>query len=622
MEQKRAHSSKDPPIFQVDEEIFKKSEEHFRLFVEALPQIIWTARADGEVDYCNQIWYDFTGDTRPGMFQNEGWIKHIHPDDQSKILRLRQCAIQTGEPYEVELRLWSKWEKQYNWFLLHVLPAYNQQGNIIKWLGTCTNINTKKQAEEKLLFHASLAHSILDAVVVTNLEGHILSWNKAAEALYGWKEEEVKEKVLGALLRAHYPEGDRDAWMQKIIAHNYWQGETRQQRKDGTWLDIQTGISVLRDSKGNVTGLVEIMRDITTSKQIARELQEREQQLQAAIELTKFGVWKLYLKSSRIECSARSKAHFGYPADADLNLEMIIERILPADRDLNLKEALDYKEEYHGEYRVAWPDGSLHWIALSGQGQYSKSGKPFAVVGVTLDITERKLEEQRKDSFIGMASHELKTPLTALKGFTQLLARQLKRLELEDQIAILARMDGQIDTMTALVNELMDVSKIQAEKLEYTWKMVDIDRLVKKVITAVQQTNGQHTIVVHGTIGAKIRADQTRLEQVLANLLTNALKYSPQATQVEVSLATENDHVLIKVRDYGLGIPAEERESIFGRFYRADTAWSRAISGMGMGLYIAREIVEKHGGRIYVESTIGEGSTFYVELPFTRKELE
>jgi PAS domain S-box-containing protein len=360
------------------------------------------------------------------------------------------------------------------------------------------------------------------------------------------------------------------------------------------------------------------MRDITASTEIARELQEREQQLQAAIELAKLGVWKLYLKSSEIECSARSKAHFGYPADAAITLEMIIDRILPEDRDLNLKEALDYKEEYHGEYRVLWPDGSLHWIALSGQGQYSKSGKPFAVVGVTLDITERKLEEQRKDSFIGMAGHELKTPLTSLKGFVQLLARQLKRLELPNQIAILNRMDNQIDTMTALVNELMDVSQLQAEKLEYTWKMVDIDRLLKKVCAAVQQTSNHHTIVVHGSIGTRIRGDQARLEQVFTHLLTNAVKYSPQATRVDVTPGIQGDYALIQIRDYGIGIPAEERERVFGRFYRADTAWSRAISGMGMGLYIARSIVEKHGGTISVASKVGEGSTFSVELPLNR----
>jgi PAS domain S-box-containing protein len=311
MKQKRARNAKSPPVFQVDEATFNKSEEYFRIFVEALPQIVWTARPDGTVDYCNQIWYDFTGYTPAEISQAEGWLKCLHPEDQPAFLRVWQRAMQRGTPYEIEVRLWNKRKGCYIWFLLSALPIYNQQGNIIKWLGTCTNINARKQAEEKLLFHASLAQGILDAVAVVDLAGRVLSWNKAAEALYGWTEEEVKGKVLGTLVHAHYQEGNREAWLQKILALNYWRGEARQQRKDGTWLEVQSGISVLRDSTGKVIGLIEIMRDITASTEIARELQEREQQLQAAIELAKLGVWKLYLKSSemmpsRILCNGDS----------------------------------------------------------------------------------------------------------------------------------------------------------------------------------------------------------------------------------------------------------------------------------------------------------------------------
>lgn len=617
MKQEQARATKDQPTFQIVEETLQASEESFRLLAEALPQIVWTALPNGELDYYNHYWYDFTGYTRKETFQHESWANVIHPDDREKTLDTWYKAVQSKERYEIEYRFWDKDEGRYHWFLARALPAYDYQGNVIKWFGTCTDIDKSKQAEEKLLYHASLARNILDAIVVTSLESEILTWNSAAEALYGWKEEEARGKFFDQLLQTQYPRDDRQEWLKEVLTKGYWRGELRQQRRDGAWLDIQTGVSPFRDIDGKIVGLVGIIRDITESKQIERKLQEREQQLQAAIDLAKLGVWKLYLKNNRIECSVRSKAHFGYSADTCMTLGRVIKRIIPEDRDWNLREALEQRKEYHGEYRVKWPDGSLHWIAISGQGQYSKRGKPFAVVGVTLDITERKLEEQRKDTFIGIASHELKTPLTTIKGFTQLLYRQMKRLGMTDQVETLAKMDGQVNALTRLVNELMDVSKIQSGLLEYSWEEIDIDQLVKNVVEMVQQMSSRHIIQISGETGRKIVGDRSHLEQVLTNLLTNAIKYSPQAQQVEVSLGCERDTIFIKVRDYGIGIPAEELERIFGRFYRADTARSRAIGGLGMGLYIAQEIISKHGGKITVKSKEGEGSTFCVELPFS-----
>lgn len=617
MEQEQARDRKSQPGFHIEEETLQESEEAFCLLADGLPQIVWTSLPDGEVDFYNQFWYDFTGYTRQETFQHEWWVNILHPDDRERTLDAWHTAVRTGRPYEIEYRFWDKYERRYHWFLARALPAYNDQGMLLKWLGTCTDINKLKQAEEQLLYHASLARNILDAIVVTSLESEILTWNSTAEAIYGWTEKEARGKFFDQLLHTQYPNDNRNKWLSEVLAKGYWQGEFRQQRRDGNWVDIQTGVSPFRDIDGKIVGLVGIIRDITASKQVERELHEREQQLQAAIDLAKLGIWKLYLKTSQIECSARSKAHFGYPADTCMTLDMIIERIIPEDRDWNLRDALLQHKEYHGEYRVEWPDGSLHWIAISGQGQYSQRGRPFAVVGVTLDITERKLEEQRKDTFIGIASHELKTPLTTLKGFTQLLTRQMKRLDMTDQVATLAKMDGQINALTRLVNELMDVSKIQAGQLEYTWGEVDIDQLVRHVVEMIQQTSQQHIIRICGETQCKILGDRAHLEQVLTNLLTNAIKYSPQARQVDVSLECEQDALFIKVRDYGIGIPAQERGRIFGRFYRAGTARKHAIGGLGMGLYIAQEIINKHRGKIKVESKEGEGSTFCVELPFS-----
>jgi PAS domain S-box-containing protein len=361
-------------------------------------------------------------------------------------------------------------------------------------------------------------------------------------------------------------------------------------------------------------------------RQIARELQERDQQLQAAIEIAKLGVWKIMLETKQVDCSPRCKSHLGFAPDANIDYSMVSQRLFPKKPeklDQILLKSLEDKGMYEAEYQVKWLDGSIHWIVVSGQGQYAEDGQLLAVTGVTLDVTQRKEEEERKDTFIGIASHELKTPLTTVKGFTQLLKRQMHRLGMREQTTTLTRMEEQINALNKLVNELMDITRIQAGKLECIWEEVNIDELVRSIVEVQQQTSGQressqHTIKVSGEVQHTIIGDLALLERVFNNLITNAVKYSPKANAVDIWMGCVEESAVIKIRDYGIGIAQEELEHIFDRFYRASAAAkSRAIQGLGMGLWIAREIVKQHGGQITVESKQGEGSTFCVELPFS-----
>jgi signal transduction histidine kinase len=223
--------------------------------------------------------------------------------------------------------------------------------------------------------------------------------------------------------------------------------------------------------------------------------------------------------------------------------------------------------------------------------------------------------EQRKDIFMSMASHELKNPLTALKGFTQLLKRRVEKQDIQGSGDLLVRMEAQTTRLTKLIEDLLDVSKIQAGGLEYAEERIAIDALIQDIVETIQHTNTTHTIRMHGTSHIYVIGDSDRLGQVFINLMTNAIKYSPQATSVDVSIAAANDEVLVSVRDYGVGIPEEHLSKIFERFYRVHGAQEQAFPGLGMGLYISHEIVKRHGGKIWVESTEGKGSTFYVALP-------
>jgi signal transduction histidine kinase len=241
---------------------------------------------------------------------------------------------------------------------------------------------------------------------------------------------------------------------------------------------------------------------------------------------------------------------------------------------------------------------------------------PAQTICFVLDNSARKALEQRKDTFLSMASHELKTPLTSLKLQTQLLKKQLVRQDIHKAEVAISRMEGQLNTVTRLVEELFDLTNIQSGKLAYAWETVNLNELLQEIVEVLQQTQTTHTIVLPDlTYPILLLGDRDRLGQVFLNLLNNAIKYSPDADRVEIDISVSEEAVTISVRDYGMGIPQEQHEKIFERFYRAPGQQQVMVSGLGIGLYIVAEIVKHHKGTITVESEVGTGSTFQVTLP-------
>ncbi len=281
------------------------------------------------------------------------------------------------------------------------------------------------------------------------------------------------------------------------------------------------------------------------------------------------------------------------------------------------------------EVRLRNKAGVYRWHAISGLAQRNAGGKILLWISVWTDIDEQKRTEQaltvseknvrRRDDCISMASHELKTPLAVLKMQTQLLQKRLAKSGSHDVAAALVRIEMQIQKMERLNRDLLDVSKAQAGRLDYVEEMVDLDELLSEIAEAMHQLHPTHTIVIRGVAKTQLVGDRDRLEQVFTNLLSNAIKYSPTADSVELEIGSTAEALTVCVRDHGIGIPEEQRENIFERFYRAVDPRTNAFPGMGMGLYIVAEIVKDYGGTITVESERGKGSTFHVTLPLTRQ---
>lgn len=230
-------------------------------------------------------------------------------------------------------------------------------------------------------------------------------------------------------------------------------------------------------------------------------------------------------------------------------------------------------------------------------------------------MAERGVQEQCKDEFISMAGHELKTPLTSLLGYTELLQLKFARSGDQEALRTLSKMAMLIHRLTRLVEDLLDLSKIRAGNLTFAEETVDVDALVGDVVESLQLSGAQHRIDIEGSAQGAITGDRERLGQVVSNLLTNAMKYSPHAGRVLVRLARSPATLTVSVQDFGIGIPKAYQEKIFECFYRVPSERGRTYPGLGMGLFIAQQIVEHHGGKMRVESVEGQGSTFSFTLP-------
>ncbi len=287
---------------------------------------------------------------------------------------------------------------------------------------------------------------------------------------------------------------------------------------------------------------------------------------------------------------------------------------------------------------ICHPDGTtlpilVNAVALDAH-QFNVSPSPLAshpderaepaAIVVHQDVTALKEAEQLKDEFIGMVAHELRTPLAILKGFVQTLLTQTARGKGPALAAWQQKSLQGIDLATAhlidLAEDLLDVTRVQAGRLELQREPTDLVALARRVLARRQLTTERHTLTLVTTLPHLVLyVDPRRMEQVLANLIGNAIKYSPEGGAIEMTIRAEQEthEALLSVRDQGIGIPPHEQAQVFGRFARAGNAQAYGIRGTGLGLYLCRELVEQHGGRIWFESAEGQGSTFFVALSLT-----
>jgi len=259
-------------------------------------------------------------------------------------------------------------------------------------------------------------------------------------------------------------------------------------------------------------------------------------------------------------------------------------------------------------------DRRIFDVSLTISPIYDAAGDIVGLSKITRDITEKKQEERRKNDFIAMVSHELKTPLTSMRSYIQVLLGRAKNNDDSFGINALTRANVQSKKMTNMIQDFLDLARLENGRITLTMEVFELDELMKEAAADAQFLSTAHTIRTMGCEGIKVKADRDKIGQVLINLLSNAIKYSPKGGTIDISCTREAERVKVCIADEGVGISLSEQKKLFNRFYRVKNESIKTVSGFGIGLYLVSEILQYHNSKIEVESTEGKGSKFYFSL--------
>lgn len=436
-------------------------------------------------------------------------------------------------------------------------------------------------------------------------------WGRAASEVIGRPLfeviPEIYEQGVEDILREVYSTGKR-FFTKEFQLNLLIEGEMQERY-------VSFALEPIRALDGGVNALMLIATDITELVTARKRLEDSETRQKLAIDAGEMGTFDLNMITDRFIYTDRMPALFGLSSGERLGAEVFKERIYPDD-ELIRQKALDEAWQTGNlsyEVRILWPDNSVHWIKVKGKITFDENRYPLRMHGTVMDITERKMVEQQKDDFMGIVSHELKTPVTSMKGYIQMLEEDFMAQGNKEAAKHLGKVDSQIDKLSKLINDLLDVTKIESGKMEFDYEVFDFDQLVDEVVKSMQFVSMRHKLVRTGSCGKKVNGDRNRIEQVIINLISNATKYSPHASEVIIDTSCVDEFVTFSVTDFGAGISSADLRKIFDRFYRVNNIGYKS-SGLGLGLFISAEIIKRQGGRIWAESEPGKGSTFYFSL--------
>lgn len=541
-------------------------------------------------------------------------------------------------------------------------PMFNQDGLLTGAICTLMELTDQKNHDTKQAILASIIESSDDAIISKTLQGIITSWNIGAQKIFGYTEQEAVGKHIEMLIPLNRRAEEKEILSQLRKGNKVDHFETIRRRKDGEELHISLTVSPIKNNKGKIIGASKIARDITQQKKVEDALIYHSNQLEILnavgktisekLEVTEilhritdaiakiigadFGVCYYHTftncndsemvftqSSNSIEDLTQLTKANSYYFNPKYTSEVII-RLDDINQEPDYKQTAINVASYLAVPIISKTERVLGGLFFghSLPAMFTAAHEAIAVnvasqAAIALDnaklFEEVKSLSLKKDQFIARASHEIKTPLTSIHGYLQLLSGA--SLEGRNKI-FLDKALNQLAKLNLLIAALFDLSKITSGKLTLDLKPIDLAALITEIIDNYGiATNKTHQLVLMQNVGSYVvKADKQRIEQVILNLLNNAIKYSPNDNKVIIELENNITEILVHIQDYGMGISAEQQQQIFAQFYRADGV-SANISGLGVGLHISKEIIDCHNGRIWVNSELGKGARFSFALP-------
>lgn len=628
------------------------SEQQFRQLADCMPQLIWEATIEGRITYFNKKWIEYTGVT---VVMGEHWGV-VHPDDIPVTRLFWEVSLATGTTYDAELRL-KDVRGNFRWFLARAVPMKDDAGNIMRWLGTCTDVHDQKLADESLKLQGRVLESMDEGVVISDKSGTIRFTNKAEDSIFGYQPGELTGQHITML--SGFTQDVHNRVVGEMVASlrekGYWHGEWLTLRKDGSKFYCSSHVSTLK--LGNEKLFVTVQRDITEEKKTRHVKEETEARFRRLADDAPMFVWMADKQVNVTYCNKELLNYFGFSDYTQITGKVWETLVHPEDIAklyFFYANALQYLKTFSTEIRIRDVNGEHRWFAVRGTPRID-NGKVDGFIGTAADVHEQKLlnselekrvqerteellaanehleqSNRELEQFAYVASHDLKEPLRKIQTFGDILMTKYGATLNGDGSALIEKMRGASERMKVLIEDLLAYSTVSSA--DDAKKFIDLNTLVREVLSDLETTTREKEAIINVSTLEPIEGNELLLRQLFQNILCNSLKFSKvglfpliditsQKTTGKASgirtRAEDQDKVfqLITITDNGIGFEQKLAEEIFELFNRLNVKADYA--GTGIGLSTAKKAVEKHEGYIRAEGIMGKGATFKILLPYS-----
>ena len=551
----------------------------------------------------------------------------VHPDDVGWIEQRFLESMKNHTDYVVEYRVVYP-DGSVHWVMGRGKAIYDESGQPVRSLGVVLDISDRKRAEQMLELQAVITRNMAEGICLVRADNGVIVYaNPKFEQMFGYDCGELNGQHVSIVNYASEQvtaEEVNQAIRSAVLQSGDFTYEVHNVKKDGTPFWCSATCSVFsHPDYGDV--LVAVHQDITVAKHLEEvrkrteeELRQSEAKFRSLSESSPLGIFMTDIGGQCIYTNPRYQAICGCTFDEALG-DGWVQFIHPEDREpvaTGWSSAVSQRQEFRSEIRYARKDRTIRFGRVHSAPIFSVSDELIGYVGTVEDITDSRAIETMKNEFISIVSHELRTPLTSIRGSLGLVAAGVfkNKPEAAQQMLDIAAHDT--ERLVRLVNDILDLERLDAHKVNLVKQWCDAETLLQQSVKTVQ------SLAAEGKITLRVEADSIqvwvdcdRIIQTLVNLVSNAIKFSPPESTITLSVQDQADRVLFQVKDQGRGIPADKLDTIFGRFQQVDASDSRQKGGTGLGLAICKSIVQQHGGKIWVESVVGEGSNFYFTVP-------